>query len=466
MTHTPDHLRAEAVGIWTAAVSAVKPAKLVRTAVERLPAAVREAIDAAPRILIVGCGKAGAWMTWHLEGELRHKWDRIEGLVNIPAGSESAYLEEVIPPEFWAGQPRRLVGLRPLKTQMHPARPPGHNHPTADGVCGTNEILRLLASAGPDDVAFCLLSGGGSALLPAPVTGITLEDKQAVTAQLHACGATIQEMNAVRKHLSRVKGGRLAAAFRGRLLVGLIISDVVGDPLDVIASGPTAPDPTTYSDALAVIDRYDLRQRVPPAVIDVLARGAAGELPETVKELPPTVHNVVIGTNADALGAARAAAEGRGYRVLDLGPYIEGETRHVATAVAGIIRSIRERDEPSPPPVCVLIGGETTVTLEPGSGKGGRNQEFVLAVLDKLGADGMSGACVLCGGTDGEDGPTDAAGAVGTAETLRLAHDLHLSPKDHLRRHDAYPFFKATNGLLETGLTGTNVMDVRIVLVT
>jgi glycerate 2-kinase len=446
MSQTPDHLRAEAVGIWTAAVNAVKPERLVRAAVERLPAAVRQAIDVAPRILVVGCGKAGAGMAGALEQVLGAHGDRVTGWVNVPDDGQ--------PPS--SGQ--RIL--------IHPARPAGHNHPTAAGVRGAEEMLRLLAEVGPDDVAFCLLSGGGSALLPAPIEGVTLGDKQAVTALLHACGATIHEMNAVRKHLSRVKGGRLAAAFRGRLLVSLIISDVVGDPLDVIASGPTTPDPTTYADALAVIARYGLGQRVPPAVLGVLTRGAAGELPETVKVLPPTVHNVVIGTNADALAAARAEAEGRGYRVLDLGPYVEGETRHVATAVAGVVRNIRERNEPSPPPVCVLIGGETTVTLGPDAGNGGRNQEFVLAVLDKLGTDGMAGVCVLSGGTDGEDGPTDAAGAVGTVETLRLAGERRLVPADHLRRHDAYPFFDVTNGLLRTGLTGTNVMDVRIILVT
>jgi hydroxypyruvate reductase/glycerate 2-kinase len=325
-------------------------------------------------------------------------------------------------------------------------------------------MLALLASAGPEDVAICLLSGGGSALLPAPAAGITLDDKQTVTKLLHACGATIREMNAVRKHVSRVKGGRLAQAFRGKQLVSMIISDVVGDPLDVIASGPTAPDPTTFADAVAVLDKYGLTDRVPAAVLDHLRAGTRGEIPETPKTLPPSVSNVIIGSNVTALAAATRDAESRGYRVLDLGPFVEGEAKEVAVVLAGIVRSIRERGEPVAPPACVLVGGETTVALGPNPGKGGRNQEFVLAAADKLG-DGMAGVCVLSGGTDGEDGPTDAAGAVATAETLARAAALGLDPADHLRRHDVYPLFDAVGGLVRTGLTGTNVMDVRVILV-
>jgi hydroxypyruvate reductase/glycerate 2-kinase len=263
-----------------------------------------------------------------------------------------------------------------------------------------------------------------------------------------------------------VKGGRLSDGFPGKALVSLIISDVVGDPLDVIASGPTAPDPTTYADALAVLDRYGLRTRVPAPVLDVLTRGAAGLAPETAKALPPTVRNLVIGNNAVALSAARSAAESLGYRVVDLGPYVQGEAAQVAVALAGVARSIRERGEPARPPVCLLVGGETTVTLGPGAGKGGRNQEFVLAFLHSLEAEGMRGLAVLSGGTDGEDGPTDAAGAVGTAETLIEAGRIGFAPGEFLRRHDAYHFFDAAGGLLRTGLTGTNVMDVQVILVT
>ncbi len=379
-------------------------------------------------------------MAAELEAALAGELDKVEGIVNVPEGT-----------------------VRPLmKIRLHPARPAGSNHPTQAGVDGADGMLRLLASAGPDDVAICLISGGGSALLPAPADGVSLADKQAVTKLLHASGATIGEMNAVRKHLSRVKGGRLAEAFRGQRMLSLIVSDVVGDPLDVIASGPTAPDPSTFADAIAVLAKFGLTERVPPAVLDHLNRG---EVPETPKTLPATVENVVLGRCEGALKAAEAEAVRLGYRVLNLGAFVEGEAREVAVAVAGIARSIRESGVPVAPPACLLLGGETTVALGDAPGKGGRNQEFALAAAVKLGGEHLPGIAVLSGGTDGEDGPTDAAGAVATEETLRLAADRGLDPADFLRRHDAYPFFARTGGLLRTGPTDTNVMDLRVILV-
>jgi hydroxypyruvate reductase/glycerate 2-kinase len=322
--------------------------------------------------------------------------------------------------------------------------------------------------AQPGDVGLCLLSGGGSALLPAPVAGVSLADKQAVTRQLHACGATIDEMNCVRKHLSRIKGGRLAQAFaqRGVPVFSLIISDVIGDPLDVIASGPTAPDPTTFGDARAVLARHGLLDRVPESVRTHLQRGEAGEVPDTPKALPAGVHNQVLGNNQRSLAASAGVAAELGYRVLNLGSFVEGETRQVALVLAGLIRSIRVDGVPFAPPVCVLSGGETTVTLGAAAGKGGRNQEFVLAVLAKLGRRGMAGVVVLSGGTDGEDGPTDAAGAVADEGTLQRAQAKGLQTEPYLEKHDAYTFFDATGDLLRTGLTQTNVMDVRVVLMT
>ena len=369
--------------------------------------------------------------------------DRLEGLVNVP---EQA--------------------VRPLRRiRLWPGRPAGTNQPTAEGVEGTRQILALLAGAGRDDVALCLLSGGGSALLPAPVEGVSLEDKQHVTRLLHACGATINEMNCVRKHLSASKGGRLAQAFKGRELVSLIVSDVIGDPLDVIASGPTAADPTTFADALEVLARYHLTRRVPVPVLHHLEDGAAGRVPETLKEMPANVHNEVLANNARSLAAAQARAEALGYRVLNLGSYIEGESRYVAVALAGVVRSIRAQGLPLVPPVCLLSGGETTVMLVEDHGVGGRNQEFALAAAAKLGEAGLRDVAVLSAGTDGEDGPTDAAGGVVDEETLRRARERNLSPAAALGRNDAYPFLAATGGLIKTGLTGTNVMDVRVILV-
>ncbi|OWK47074.1 glycerate kinase type-2 family protein [Fimbriiglobus ruber] len=437
-------LREHALAIWSAAVEAVRPEPLVAAAVLDFPTAWQAALRAAPRVLVVGCGKAGAAMAAGLETGCEQYLPKLSGLVNVPEGST-----------------RLLQRLR-----LNPARPAGSNHPTAAGVAGADEMLELLAGAGPDDVAICLISGGGSALLPAPAHGITLEDKQAVTKLLHASGATIAEMNAVRKHLSRVKGGRLAAAFRGKLLVSLIISDVVGDPLDVIASGPTAPDPSTFADALGVIKKYGLTGKVPASVSRLLERSGDKGEPETLKEQPPHVHNLVIGNNAVALAAAARRAGELGYGVLNLGAFIEGETREVAAVVVGIVRSIRSNGQPLAMAACLLIGGETTVVLGDQPGLGGRNQEFVLAALNRLGTEHMLGVCVLSGGTDGEDGPTDAAGAVATIETLTRASAQSLSPREYLDRHDSYSFFDRVDGLIRTGLTDTNVTDIRVVLVT
>ena len=436
-------LRLQAQAIWQAAVEAANPRDLVYAALADAALPMAQSLAAAQRILVVGAGKAGAAMSSGAEEALMGLLDRTEGIVNVPA--------EVV-------APRRAV-------RLHAARPAGTNQPTAEGVEGSRQILHLLTNAAPDDVALCLLSGGGSALLPAPVDGVTLEDKQQVTSLLHACGATINEMNAVRKHLSRTKGGGLARVFRGRALFSLIISDVIGDPLDVIASGPTAADPTTFADALAILDKYELTTRTPPAIVDHLRRGQAGDMPETLKSLPEHVHNLILGNNARSLSAAQATAEELGYQVLNLGSFLEGETQDVAVALAGIVRSIRHDGRPLTTPVCILSGGETTVKLTDKHGLGGRNQEFVLAALAYLCRDNMSEVALLSGGTDGEDGPTDAAGAMADARTLTHAERLDLAPADFLARHDAYHFFEQTGDLLKTGLTGTNVMDVRVMLI-
>ncbi len=420
------NLRADALSIWHAAVEAVRPEPLVIAAVEQL----RPTLEAAPMVRVVGCGKASAAMAVGVVTALADILERVTGWVNVPEGFTTTT--------------RRI--------HLQPARSVGSNTPTQAGIDGARAIAKLLADAGPDDVALGLISGGGSALLPWPVEGVRLADKLAVTALLAGSGATIGEMNAVRKHLSRVKGGRLAEGFRGKRFVTLIISDVVGDPLDVIASGPTTPDPTTYADALSVLDRYDLRSHTPASVIDHLERGRRGELPETPKSLPATVETRLIGTNALALAAATRTAERLGYRVVSLGSAVEGETADVARRHAAIVRTL-------PPRTCLLSGGETTVTLGRHPGKGGRNQEYALAMALALGDTPY--VLTLSGGTDGEDGPTDAAGAFADADTLRHGIDA----AGHLARHDAYPFFDAAGGLLRTGLTGTNVMDVRLTLV-
>ncbi|MBI3822950.1 MAG: DUF4147 domain-containing protein [Planctomycetes bacterium] len=431
-------LREHARRIWQAAVESARPEPLVRRALADLADVLRS----APRILVLGGGKAGAAMADAVESVLG---DRVEGIVNVPADA------------------LRSLALPARRIKHNAARPAATNFPTAEGVAGSEEMLRLARTAGPDDVALCLLSGGGSALLPAPALGVTLADKLAVTKLLHQCGATINEMNAVRKHLSAIKGSRLAQAFTGKTMVSLIISDVIGDPLDVIASGPTAADPTTFADALAVLDRYQLRAQTPGAVLAHLQKGADGKIADTPKSMPGNVRNLILGSNVKALADAQTCAESLGYRVLNLGSFIEGETRHVATMHAGIVRSIVEKNVPIAPPACILSGGETTVTLAANPGKGGRNQEFVLAAFLKLGS--TANVVVLSGGTDGEDGPTDAAGAFADASTLQHAKSLGLDGADFLQRNDAYHFFQAIGDLLITGLTQTNVMDVRVLLI-
>jgi hydroxypyruvate reductase/glycerate 2-kinase len=439
-------LREHARRIWDAAVAAADPTARVRDYLSLPDSLPRQALQRGGRVLVVGGGKAGVAMAQGVEEALGSVASgRLIGLLNVPPCDRSAE-----------------GGIR-----LHVARPAGSNHPTAEGVAGVEEQLALVAGARPGDVGLCLLSGGGSALLPAPVAGVSLHDKQEVTRLLHACGATIDEMNCVRKHLSRVKGGRLAEAFGDRHcpLVTLIVSDVIGDPLDVIASGPTAPDPTTFADALAVLGKFALQERVPLAVLAHLRKGAAGQVPDTLKGLPSGIENRVLCNNASSLAAAARAAEALGYRVVNLGSFLDGETRALAVALAGVVRSIRRDGVPASPPVCLLSGGETTVTLGPDHGKGGRNQEFVLAILHRLGAGELRDLVVLSGGTDGEDGPTDAAGAVGDAGTLTRAGERGLAPVSFLDRHDAYTFFAATGDLLRTGLTQTNVMDARVILV-
>lgn len=433
MTPTP----ADALAIWHAGVDAVRPEVLLPGFLTH-DADFREHIDRAKRIIVVGGGKAGAAMAAAFETALPGHLAKMTGVLNVPADA-----------------------VRPLqRITLHAGRPAGSNHPTAEGVAGSDRMLDLLRTAGPDDVAVCLISGGGSALLPAP-DGVTLEDKQSVTKLLHGCGATINEMNAVRKHLSRIKGGRLAQAFTGRRLFSLIISDVVGDPLDVIASGPTAVDPTTFDDALNVLEKYKLTSRV-PNVVKHLQAGAAGEIPETLKDAPANVRNVLLGNSAVALKAAQTEAERRGFFTSNLRDW-EGDTRELADMFAKSLQIIGGRN--GSPPLCFLSGGETTVNLGPNPGKGGRNQEFVLAMLHALGDEGMKNVVVLSGGTDGEDGPTDAAGAVADSQTLADLRKRGVDLAAALDRHDAYNVFDPVGALIKTGLTNTNVMDLRVILV-
>jgi len=341
----------------------------------------------------------------------------------------------------------------------------GHPLPDRKGLEGSQEMVRLLGQLTPQDLVIFLISGGGSALLPLPVPGVSLEEKQAATNLLLGCGATIQEINTVRKHLSVIKGGGLAKIVYPATLVTLILSDVIGDPLDAIASGPTVPDPTTFEDCARILSRYGLWEKVPLSVANHIREGLEGRKEETVKENDPAfskVYNLVVGNNLLAMKAAQKAAKAMGYRTLLLSSLIEGETREVAKVHTAVAKEVLLSGNPISSPACILSGGETTVTLR-GKGKGGRNQEFALASSIELA--GWEGIVLLSAGTDGTDGPTDAAGAFADGKTLSRAKTLGLDPWSFLKENDSYSFFEQLGDLLMTGPTGTNVMDLRILLI-
>ncbi len=373
-------------------------------------------------------------------------------------------LEEILADRLTEG----LILVKPgHATPLRTARviEAGHPIPDQSGLEGTAEIIRRLNAASEHDLIVCIFSGGASALLPAPVLPLDLSQKQLTTRLLLECGAEIGEINRIRKLLSRSKGGGLARAAYPATLISLILSDVVGDRLDVIASGPTVPDDSRFADGLAVVERYGLASRLPGPVWQYLKDGAAGLHPETPKPGDPIfakVQNVVVGNNLMALLAARDQAAALGFRALVLTDALQGEARQVGRMLAALGKTVSFSGHPLVPPVCLLAGGETTVTLK-GRGKGGRNQELALAAA--LALEGSSRISLLSAGTDGTDGPTDAAGAFADGATCQRARSRGLDPGDFLSRHDSYHFFKSLGDLLITGPTRTNVMDLICLLI-
>ena len=337
--------------------------------------------------------------------------------------------------------------------------------PDASGVAAAERIIKIAERAGEDDLVIFLLTGGASALVPSPAGGISLTDKQKVTRLLVNSGATIDEINVVRKHLSRIKGGRLAeTAFPAKVLT-LIVSDVVGSDMSSIGSGPTAPDPTTFKGALKILKRYAIYSRAPRDITAFLRKGAKGAVVETPKPGHRAFErcvNVILTDNATALAAAKKKGASLGLKTLILSSTITGNTREAAGFFASILKEIKGSGNPVSRPACVLMGGETTLKVT-GRGKGGRNQEFALACAITLA--GATGVSVLAAGTDGTDGPTVAAGAFSMPDTLKKAQALGLDPEKYLVANDSYNFFKPVNGLFITGPTGANVMDVMIGLV-
>lgn len=440
---TERQLRRFALKIFRAALDAADPVAAVlnhvRISQDTLIVGRRRYRLASFRnIYVVGAGKASAAMAQAVQKLLGRRI--AGGLINVKYGHTA---------------PLRRIELNEC----------GHPVPDEAGVRGARRIAALLESAGKDDLALCLISGGGSALLPSPAPPVTLEQKQEATRLLLACGANIHEINALRKHISTLKGGQLARLAQPATVISLLLSDVIGDDLDVIASGPTAPDASTFATARAVLEKYGLLDKVPPAVRERIEQGVAGQIEETPKSGDPIfqrVQNLIVGSNALAVEAAAAKARDLGLRPLILSTRIEGETREIARMHAAIAKEVLLSGRPVRPPACLISGGETTVTIR-GDGLGGRNQEFVLAAALDLA--GYRGIVVLSGGTDGTDGPTDAAGALADGSTVARAEALGLRPQEFLARNDSYRFFDALGDLLKTGPTKTNVMDVRLLLV-
>lgn len=437
-----ERLKADAGQILTSALDAVDPYKAVHLHVTREGPFLnvdsrRYDLREIQRVIVVGAGKASARMAVAIEEILG---DVISGgLINVKYGH---------------GEPLRKITVWEA----------GHPVPDHCGIEGTRRLLSLVEDAQENDLVICLISGGGSSLLPLPAQGIDLPSKQETTQALLKSGATIHEVNSVRKHISKVKGGRLAQAAAPARVVSLILSDVIGDDLDVIASGPTVPDTTEFATALDVLARYNLTEHVPDKVLSHLEAGARGEKPETPKPgdaVFRNVVNVIIANNASAISAAADKSRSLGYESLVLSSFVQGEAREVARVMAAIAREISITGRPIPRPACVIAGGETTVTLK-GKGVGGRNQELALAA--SLDLENIDNILLLAAGTDGTDGPTDAAGAMVSGDTLSVARQLGLSARDYLSNNDSYHFFQALGDLVMTGPTGTNVMDIILLL--
>ena len=435
--------RGHARAIVDAALAAVEPEAAVRDALLRASNVLHFVGDSlsledVQRIVVVGAGKAGVPMARAVEGALGERIDA--GHVVVPHGQEA---------------------------ELQRIRVHGAAHPVPDeaGVYAGRAVLGALSELDERALVICLISGGGSALLVCPAEGITLDELRATNETLLACGASIVEIKALRKHLSAVKGGWLARAAAPARVITLILSDVVGDPLDAIASGPNVPDTSTFADCLDVVGRYELEGRLPEAVLGRLKAGAEGAVAETPKPGDAAferVTNLLVANNDRAVRAAATHAEQLGYHALVLSTTIEGETRDVARVHAAIAGEARRSGRPCAPPCCLISGGETTVTLR-GAGRGGRNQEFVLAAA--LAIDGLQGITVCSVGTDGIDGNSDAAGALADGNSVQRARDAGIDARAALDDNDSNAVFAALEDLVVTGPTDTNVMDLRLLLI-
>lgn len=443
--------REQALTILGTALAAVDPGAAVRNTLQydknsgRLEVAGQSYdLNQYENLYVVGAGKAG----WPMAKAIAEIFgDKLKaGAVTVKYGH--------------GPMPGEARGKIELTEADHPV-------PDAAGVSGAEKIVNLLKPLAEKDLVLAVISGGGSALLELPVEGVTLTDMQALTSALLRCGATINQLNTVRKHLSQVKGGQLARWASPAPVIGLILSDVVGSPLDVIGSGPTVPDTSSFGDAWAILESFGLTEnsQLPSAILAHLKAGRAGQIPETPKPGNPLfdkVQNVVVADNRIAAEAAAGKARELGFNPLLLSTYVEGEAREVAKVYAALAKEVLTFNSPVARPACLLLGGETTVTVR-GSGLGGRNQEMALALALTL--EGLDAILAIPLATDGSDGPTDAAGAIAEGDTLSRARSLGLDATDFLHRNDAYHFFERTGDLLRTGPTQTNVNDLTLLLI-
>jgi hydroxypyruvate reductase len=436
------NLREDIKAIYLKAIEAVDPYGAVRSSLVREGNTLRLKdgsvfdLSAFKHIYVVGAGKATAPMARAVEDILG---DSItQGVIAVKYGY------------------REKLSHIALREAAHPV-------PDENGLKASQEIIDLLGKAGEDDLVLSCISGGGSALLPYPVKPITLAEKQDLTQKLLKSGASIKELNVVRKHLSRTKGGNLALAAYPATVINLMMSDVVGDDMDIIASGPFVPDESTYADALSILQRYKLEKAVAPSIIHHLEQGIKGEVPETPKDkhIFEKVHNSIIASNIIACMAAYKKACDLGYNSLILSSMIEGDTSQVAGLHSAIAHEIIKTGNPLKKPACIISGGETTVVVK-GSGLGGRNMEFAIQIARLIEDTSIVAASV---GTDGTDGPTDAAGALADGSTVKKAQQLGLNIDDYINNSDSYHFFEKLGDLIKTGPTNTNVMDVRIIIV-
>ena len=435
-------LRQDARQIFNAALKAANAAEAVARHVKVDGEVVdidghRYSLRKYRKIVVVGAGKGSAQMCRALE-ELMGDW-LCGGIIIVKYGY---------------GAPLNKITVVQA----------GHPIPDENGFGATEEIAGLLRQTTREDLVVSLISGGGSALLSSPANGLSFQEKKEMTKLLLNCGAPIHDINVVRKHISKVKGGRLARLAFPSTLISLILSDVVGDSVSAVASGPTAPDPSTFAECQLILDKYKLRARTSGSIVSLIDKGSAGEIEETPKPGDPIFKNVlnrVVGNNRLAVIAAKEQAETLGYSVKVLDDLAEGEATELAVAHAAVVKKIYH-SETGWRPTCVISGGEATVTVR-GNGLGGRNQEFALAAA--LEVDGLDHIVALSGGTDGTDGPTDAAGAIVDGGTIRRGQNKGLDARNSLSRNDSYHYLQATEDLLITGPTFTNVMDVRLLLI-